>query len=386
MQNTPLMSVNDLRGPAVLDQARDPWEPLFRGTAQQYDMYLRGEYRDNARNFADGWESHFANMRTAIECMVLQQMEEKKKKREEMNVACIGLGLSPADRDFDQRLCHTIISRLQRVAVVDFSRVAIHEATQSLIHRGRVDPSRILQMQYDITSGYSTLLDQYLRPKFEGVHTEDDFVQMSKELDRIDISAELDARLADAVAQRGPQDTASTVGEPEVPGGMNTARRPFKLSIGGSDVPLDLIIAPMVVAGTAVATESDLWEVFQNVTDATDRSGGATHVVLAERKRVLHRLHELVADYNTVVCTRSIMNILFQNRSAAFLGLSDFNTRYKDGRGEFPRLHPDRVQRELMDYGIDCTTSGATGQWIWDDSPSHCHSCLELQAQRVEAA
>ncbi|MDD4319034.1 MAG: hypothetical protein PHW10_01785 [Candidatus Peribacteraceae bacterium] len=382
----------------ALDQALDPWEPLFRGTAMEYEAYLRGEYQEHYRDRRPQWESHYRHMRTAIEGAVLRLMEQQGKKREDLNVACIGLGLDPAERDLDRRLIENFFGHFERVIVIDFSRFAIKSAVHSLMRsesrdRAGIEPDKVLQMQYDITSGLSTLYERIVRRELEGVDTEEAFIAMAKRMKNLDIEQAMDAELTSAVVEaRQRMDTLTAAGELEINGGENTADRPLRLTTRGRQVRPDLVFMPMVVAGTGVGAEGEIWSKFRDVMASTEMSRGNEPLpdsIIEGRKIARFCIHALITAYNNVIMTRAHQQIFAANPDATVLSVTDSNTRYynqRQGAGTWTRLDLERVKGNLLRSRVELTEAAETGPWTWADDPEHEHQVKATTARLLSRA
>gem|GEM_PF-4146756 len=361
-----------------VDQFRDPWEPLYEQTAESYDTYLEREYETNRMRFAAEWNAHYEQMRTAYEATVLRLLESGKK-REGMFTADIGRG----PFDHDQRIIDTLVKRYQAVVTIDFA-TRIRRAAMTALLEGGVSKEKMYEMRFDISSGLSTVYDQYWEEKLGSINTEEELCETMDVLHKADIVMELDARVSDAVAAAARQDTCALAGERTFEEPLNRDRRMI-LSEGGKRMPLDLVYLPMVIAGTGVPGEKRVWGVYEDTIMSNDsKEGEPSEATLISRRRVLRRIHGIIAAYNTAVAERIFKKILVDNPRATLLAVTDVSTTYDDERlnvGELPRLIVDELIGNLEEEGILVSRNLDVKPWVWKDEPAHHHTVNVLSAR-----
>lgn len=383
MQNSTPVPEN----PSGIVSARDPLAPLFQRTEAGYDQYLRGDYNNNYLRYRESWEEHYANVREATLAGIFQVMERQGKQRKDMTMALIGPGFDVARRDLGPVSLELGLQQLRSIAVVDFSCNVVRDAMRSLMTDGKVDRSKVVGVHFDITSGLSTVYEQFWRDQMEGITTEEQLLRRLEEMMKIDLIGELEDRLGRALD--GLQQQQEFTADALPPEGLIMADRKLLLPTRSGREQFDLIQSNMVLAGTGETAQQIFQEVFQNVIDSTDRSRGEdpTEDMLEMRWRINWLMHQLSSKYSTHVFVLAHIRMLECNPNATVVSITDVSTKFKRTgsmqQGTLQRLSIVDAERQLHEAGITLKDNvPLTRSWDWEDEETHSHSVHVLSAKK----
>ncbi|MEK7218283.1 MAG: hypothetical protein AAB728_02355 [Patescibacteria group bacterium] len=362
-----------------LDQAIDPLRRLTQRTVVTYDKYLREEWNQNRRNerLRSSWDQHYRWMDESLAETIYTLGEERNLKRGEINLALVGPGFSPVCNEISQRTVNLCLSQLRSIVVIDFSQSVVRSAIRNLVEAG-VPEERLYGMEYDVTNGISTAYGYYIEQLLREIHTEDQFIEMTKGLAATDMEWLKGQFLATTMRM----EEQGLIAPPEqLLGGGDNQSRTLRLTVGGQPLPLHLASYQMVVAGTGAADEAEIWERLREVTSDPSRgarpSGPETD---AARWQAYRRIHKFIAMYNTEVAVLTVGAMVNDNPDVTVKLFTDVSTVYRSpAYGEMNRLNLDTFEHRLEEDGI--RTAKTPGD-KWDDDPNHSHLVYEIECKR----
>lgn len=369
-----------------LDQARDPYARYFAQTASTYDAYQLNEYDEHYRTRQDFWRPHYSEMQDAFVEHTMHVLEsDVRKTRSAINLAIIGPGLDPMNRDFNHTVLRTCLQKVSHIVVIDFSSLVTRTAMRSLI-QSDIPERRVFGMQYDITNGLSTAYQHFIHETLQHVTNENELERATIAFEQMTIE-ELDRRVLEELQQLGaekedPLLPGDVTDEPP-PGGMNRGRS-LSLSMKKVKLPLDVVSLQMVLAATGAAAEAEIWSRYQEITSSTPDRGARPPGKETEdtRYKMFERIHRMIARFNTATAERIIHQILQDNEDAKVLAITDISTHYEAEalRTGLPRLDVDELRDKLAqgDITVRVTSSG----WDWRDEPDHYHHVVAIEADR----
>jgi len=355
-----------------LDQAIDKHAQFYSDTADEYDMYLKGNYDKNYRERRSQWNEHYEHMRAEFNAHIMS-MADLGIPRKDMGLAIVGPGMKPIGRELGNTAVRGVLPEVKDLVVIDFSTEVVRNAMEQIREKVKGVDS-MYGMQFDLTKGLSSAYDRMIAERLKNIETEKDFYEMAKEFD--DLSPEaLSILLADHLGMIWEE--KADEGSQPVPdvliGGKINEENTLSLSSNGEPVPIHTWFMPMVLAGMGAAAEHRIWDQFETVTSDVNRGAEKnTEETVENRITAIQRVYNLIARFNTIVATRSINKILDDNPESRILAVSDVSTvLHKKGTGALPRLNLDTIRTDLSKNNITMIT--ADTDWQWPDEPDHHH-------------
>lgn len=360
-----------------LDQAIDSSARIYGDTAQDYALYLGGEYATNREKSHDRWQNHYENVRAEIVGHVM----DLGIPRRNMNMAIIGPGLSPIGAEIGLTEERKIIQKVRQVVVADFSPTVVDKAIEQMKRRIPREKS-FLPMLIDVTDGLSTAYRRLSLEAMQNVETEDQLMEASAKLAAMNIEklrTTLIELLTDVDCEQIESLDFAHSAYPEIFyfGGLNNTRERYKLSInGGDELPLHSIIMPLVIAGTGAAAEHEIWTKYKDVL-ASDAEKPASRL-----DDFVRNIYKLITRYNTLAASKSIGDILDDNPEAQLLAITDISTAHYHGDlGVMNRLDLEQLS-ELLDKKDILLKRPRVG-WEWHDQPDeHYHQVEALLCKK----
>lgn len=354
--------------PIYLDQAIDPMARLFNHSALKYDAYLESTYGHNAHQRVQQWQDHFHEMHKRTTGF-LWNYTETRKKRKDTHMVLVGPGFQPTVTDFGQNLQETYLRHVGTLTVLDYSTQVVSAAMRDVQQNTRNHAGRLFGMQFDITNGFSTAYSALLQKSFGASYDFASFQHEAKQLADLSIE-ELQKRLSNelsdlslALLSKDEEVTKSPI--ELIAGGVN-GRRSLHLTVNSEYIQPDIFYMPMVIAGTGAAAEREyIWSRFEDMSD----SGVVTSD--AEKQEFYANIHQLIANYNTIIAVIAFRKILSDNPEASIFAVSDNSTVMHNNDATHPRLHTEELRKLLRTANISFVTTGKN--WYWHDEPTHCH-------------
>ena len=372
-----------------LDQAIDPHAKFAQVTADQYDSYLRGEYDQNYNDRKPQWDEHYRNIERTFVDHILSQTE-RGIRRSDMGIAVVGPGFYPIGKEFGDIATNTVLQDLGRLVMVDFSAEVVRRSMENV--RENVDELDLLYgMQFDLTDVYSTAYDRFISDRINSVHTEKDFYDMADEFDslgRDDLRKRLNEVLG-MVEQEKVE--AEHYPLPDVLiGGQINQYRSLALTSKGTPVDIHTWFMPMVLAGMGAAAEHRIWEHFHTITSDIERGAEIDCDQTKENRLIAkQKIYRLISQFNSIVATKAVRDILKYNPDSRVLAVTDTTTvlRGREKGGTFPRLDMHQMQVDLENTMYDSVHSPINmitlpSRWRWKDEPDHGHDIAVVEFYR----
>ncbi|NLG06982.1 hypothetical protein GX553_00820 [Candidatus Peribacteria bacterium] len=372
--------------PRSLHQAIDPFARAYQQTAQEYDAYLGEEWEHNYGALQADWQKHYTMRDEMLADGILRTAEEQNLRRRDMNIALIGPGFQPVNRELSMHTVRLLLAEMRTIVVVDFSQRVVRNAVEDLMHAG-VKPEKLVEMEFDITDALHLVYNSRIRQLFGHVQTEEAFLEAAIQAGKV--TGE-DMR-EDAARELHERIMTQMEGVPDllISGGLNKNRtyRLSEIESGNTAKPLPLHYAAyqMVVAGTGVPSEHVMWDRFAEVT--SDEGHGAMKPAANrddQRRQAFKRIHAMITRYNTEVTKETVNRMIEQNHypdsDVQVHIATDVSTVYREPEfGKMPRLNVDDLDEfcDRQEYTIKAMPAGT-----WHDSPDHSHEIYDIFCKR----
>lgn len=384
------------------DRAQDPLRGLTRSTVSAYDTYLHDVYEPNADRRRKEHDDHYDCMKDRLGTWLEESVADGNlPSTSETNFAFVGL------MSASQELDRAIIGRLQKfrsIVLIDFSTKVLRRAAESLMEKG-ISGQKLFTMQFDITNGLSTVLDEWIREKLIACPDgEDEFHRLVEDLEHQAVNGTMIGDLMDRFEKKKSEmgGGAASIGSDYLPGGENTDRK-LQLSIGGVQLQLHGASYQMVTGATAVPTKDYVLDRFEEQIAERSRSGASfiSEADVAARKLTVERIYEVFAAFNTHVTQRTVTQMIDDNggKTRALL-LTDYGTLWTRPKcGEMPQLHikgPSGLKAGFHQTGKELVETSQVWHWQdqnldaapWDfvdEAPllvSHEHLCQAMEVHQ----
>ena len=376
--------------PGQLNEGIEKTSLMILETADSYRGYLAGEYEGNYEKRQSNWDEHYEQMRTAYRGHLFN-ITGKGVPLSDMNIAILGPGLRPVGRDLGMTEQKVILPEVNAVVIADFSAQVVHEARNHIAANVNMRGTPLFPMQIDVTDCYSTVYSNLISARLDHINDEDQLSEVAYELGQWtieDLQAELKKGI-DELLYHAVENADELRGAMAIPDcfkgcGINPMHS-FELTTGPDreELPISSWYLPMVLAGTGAAAEHTIWESFDRVTSDPQRGARPNVPETMDARRAMYRdFYQLIANYNTIVATKAVEDILTGNPEAHVLATSDVNTCvYANRTGVLDRLHVGRLQRDLARRDIEMTR--LVNEWEWHDEATHHHGVAAFQFRKV---
>ncbi len=360
---------------------------LYKDNASGYEDYLQREYDQNFQDMRREWEGHYRKMQEALLMTLMEEMERKNKKRDEMHAAIFGPGMDPANRDIGLPNLHALYARFASFTTIDYSVGVSRSALRSLVGNGMPE-SRLFSALYDFTGGMSTVQHEWVQEKLaeadpKGHFDEPAFARALEQMANSRFIEEMEERLERKLNQSEKSGSGQLDGSLTSVAGLRAATtnrmKNLHLVHDGKPIELDHMFIPFVLAGTGVLAEHLLWEAFGTTTCATDRSSGdaePSKELVSARKEMLRRIHKIITSFSTEVSGNGLVKVFEAHPHATVLAVTDVTTRslLPPYSGlELPRIDTMALEKYLETQGI-AEVGSPVPRYYFQDSIGHSHN------------
>ena len=361
---------------------------FYAASADQYAKYLAEDYPAGLKDpkLRPKWMEHVEEMREALLASIFSVLERKSGRLADMNAAIAGPGMMPAELDIGKTILQQGYRKMNSLTAIDYSRGVIQSAVASLANGGMAR-ERLFALLYDLTGGLSTVYQQWVIEKLRDGREnapgkQFDEQALSKTLDEmrgVDMMEEIFDRWWEAMKAGGVLTTAqqheSTDQHRELD--QSSILQDLHLAYQGSPIQVDHFYLPLVLDGTGIPTELQLWGAFNEATQSTDRQlGGRAPAasLIDTRRELMNKIHDILALFNTEISEMIVRRILRSHPGAIIIaptGVSTNSELNPYSGVNLPRLHVNTLSSALREVGV--ITLEPTRQHYFRDSVSHGH-------------